>query len=57
LRLAHAADLLRHSKLGLADVAHACGFANQQHLTNAMHRHLGVTPRRFREAGQRLTSP
>jgi AraC-like DNA-binding protein len=57
LRLAHAADLLRHSKLSLADVAHACGFASQQHLTNAMHRHLGVTPRRFREAGQRLTSP
>jgi AraC-like DNA-binding protein len=52
LRLAHAADLLRHSKLGLADVAHACGFASQQHLTNAMHRHLGVTPRRLRESAQ-----
>jgi AraC-like DNA-binding protein len=49
LRLEHAGDLLRHSKLGLADVAHACGFASQQHLTNAMHRHLGLTPRRYRE--------
>jgi AraC family transcriptional regulator len=52
LRLAHAADLLRQSKLGLADVAHACGFASQQHLTNAMHRHLGVTPRRLRESAR-----
>jgi AraC family transcriptional regulator len=49
LRLEHAGELLRHSQLSLADVAHACGFASQQHLTNAMHRHLGLTPRRYRE--------
>ncbi len=49
LRLEHAGDLLRHSPLSLADVAHACGFASQQHLTNAMHRHTGLTPRRYRE--------
>jgi AraC-like DNA-binding protein len=50
LRLEHAADLLRHSSLSLADVAHTCGFASQQHLTNVMHSHLGTTPRRFRES-------
>jgi AraC-like DNA-binding protein len=49
LRLEHAAELLRHSSLSVADVAHSCGFASQQHLTNVMHSHLGVTPRRYRE--------
>lgn len=54
LRLDHAADLLRCSDTSLAEVASMCGFASQQHLTNVMHRHLGVTPRRYRESG---TSP
>jgi AraC-like DNA-binding protein len=54
LRLEHAADLLSHSRLAVADVAHACGFASQQHLTNVMHRQLGITPRRFRESKQSL---
>lgn len=48
LRIEHATGLLRNSKLGLADVALACGFANQQHLTNAMRRHRGITPSRYR---------
>ena len=48
LRLEHAAGLLRHSTLGLADLAQACGFANQQHLTNAMRRCRGTTPGRYR---------
>ncbi len=50
LRLEHARALLRESRLSLAEVAHACGFASQQHLTNAMRRHLGTTPRRYRES-------
>jgi AraC family transcriptional regulator len=50
LRLEHACDLLRRSQLSLAGVAHACGFASQQHLTNAMHRRMGITPRRYRES-------
>jgi AraC family transcriptional regulator len=48
LRLEHAAAMLRMSTLSLAEVAHACGFANQQHLSNAMRRHFGVTPSRYR---------
>jgi AraC-like DNA-binding protein len=54
LRLERAADLLSHSRLSVAHVAHTCGFASQQHLTNVMHRHLGITPRRFRELKQSL---
>lgn len=56
LRLEHAGHLLRYSQRSLADVAHACGFASQQHLTNAMHRHMGITPRRYRELGPSASS-
>jgi AraC family transcriptional regulator len=48
LRLKHAAEMLRQSTCSVAEVAHTSGFANQQHLTNAMRRHLGVTPSRYR---------
>ena len=50
LRLDRAAQLLRASKLNLVEVAHDCGFASQQHLCNAMRRHLGTTPSRYRHA-------
>jgi AraC-like DNA-binding protein len=49
LRLQRARHLLRHSSVAIAEVASACGFSNQQHLTNAMHRHAGVTPARYRK--------
>lgn len=49
LRLQRARHLLRHSTVAIAEVASACGFSNQQHLTNAMHRHAGVTPARYRK--------
>lgn len=48
MRLERAAELLRHSRLNPADVAHTCGFASQQHLTNAMRCALGITPGRYR---------
>jgi AraC family transcriptional regulator len=48
MRLERATELLRHSCLTPADVAHTCGFASQQHLTNAMRRALGITPGRYR---------
>lgn len=50
LRLACATQLLRASNLNLAEVAHDCGFANQQHLCNTLRRHLGTTPSRYRRA-------
>jgi AraC family transcriptional regulator len=49
-RLEHATGLLRQSNLSVADVAHACGFSSQQHMTNVMHSHLGTTPRRYRDS-------
>jgi AraC family transcriptional regulator len=52
LRLEQASHLLRSSRLPIAEVAHACGFASQQHLTNAMRRHTGVTPARYRQVVQ-----
>lgn len=48
MRLARATEMLRHSRLSPADVAHTCGFASQQHLTNVMRRTLGITPARYR---------
>ena len=48
MRLGRAAQLLRASNLNVVEVAHDCGFANQQHLSNAMRRHLGTTPSRYR---------
>lgn len=56
LRLEHAAELLRHSDLSLAEVAGHCGFSSQQHLTNVMHKQLGVTPGRYRTS-KRLPPP
>jgi AraC family transcriptional regulator len=43
--------LLRNSSLSLVEIASQCGFASQQHLTNLMHRQLGVTPGRYRSTG------
>jgi AraC family transcriptional regulator len=48
MRLGRATEMLRHSRLSPADVAHTCGFASQQHLTNAMRCSLGITPGRYR---------
>jgi AraC-like DNA-binding protein len=50
LRVEHAAELLRNSTVSLAEVAHHCGFASQQHLTNVLRSQLGMTPGRYRVA-------
>ena len=47
-RLERAADRLRHTQESLADIAAACGFASQQHLTQVMRRRLATTPARQR---------
>lgn len=51
-RIQQARQLLGESQLSIAEVAHACGFASQQHLTNAMRRHVDITPARYRQAMQ-----
>jgi AraC family transcriptional regulator len=48
LRLRQAQQLLRATPMPIAEVSLACGFASQQHMTNAMRRHLGITPARYR---------
>ncbi|MEQ1899965.1 MAG: AraC family transcriptional regulator [Devosia sp.] len=47
-RLARARHLLESSNEPISDIALACGFASQQHLTATMSRKLGSTPGRLR---------
>ncbi len=47
-RLARAKDALQHSRDPIADIAYACGFSSQQHMTTAFSKNLGVTPARYR---------
>lgn len=48
-RIAHAQHLLSQRAMPLAEVAVACGFANQSHFTQAFKRQLGLTPRAYRQ--------
>jgi AraC family transcriptional regulator len=48
LRVERAADLIKHTRLPLADIARRCGFADQSHLTRHFRQRKGVTPGRFR---------
>jgi AraC family transcriptional regulator len=53
-RVRRAQHLVLASEESLADIALACGFADQSHLTVIFKRSLGVTPARFRDmAGPR----
>jgi AraC family transcriptional regulator len=51
-RLARAMDLLRNTHAGLADVAAACGFSSQQHLTTTMRHLAGTTPGHVRRSAK-----
>ena len=48
LRVREAAQLLRETRLPLAEVASRCGFSSQSALTHALRRQLGETPRAVR---------
>jgi AraC family transcriptional regulator len=48
LRIEQAQHLLAKTSLPLAEIAAACGFAHQSHLTQVFKRHLGLTPRAYR---------
>lgn len=52
LRLERAQQLLRHSALGLQDIALECGFTTGAHLARLIQRELGVAPRMLRAAQQ-----
>jgi AraC family transcriptional regulator len=53
-RLTRAIDLLRNTRAGLADVAAACGFSSQQHLTTTMRHLAGTTPGHVRRSAKQL---
>lgn len=48
LRIDRAERLLRDTDTPVVDVAYACGFANQEHLTRLFRRSLGTTPAAYR---------
>jgi AraC family transcriptional regulator len=50
LRVQHACRLMTEAKAKLADVALACGFADQSHLTRVFKTITGMTPSMFRHA-------
>ena len=52
-RLERARALLADESMPLAELALACGFANQSHFTAAFTRELGVSPGRFRRLAKR----
>ena len=47
-RIEMARRLLFDDRVSIAEVANACGFATQAHLTTVFHRLIGVTPRAYR---------
>ena len=47
-RIERARSMLRHSNASIVEIACACGFSSQQHLTATLSRRLGRTPRRLR---------
>ncbi|MFG2884128.1 helix-turn-helix domain-containing protein [Streptomyces sp. NPDC048297] len=51
LRLEGACRMLRTGSEPIADVAAACGFSHQEHLTRVMRTRLGTTPAALRRAG------
>ncbi|UOK69396.1 AraC family transcriptional regulator [Ancylobacter polymorphus] len=52
LRVERAQDLLLHSDLSLAEIAHACRFSSQSTFTRAFRRHVGISPGEFRRGAK-----
>jgi AraC family transcriptional regulator len=50
LKMEHAAELLRDSRLSVADVADATGFANQFHFSRCFKRYYGTAPGKYRDS-------
>lgn len=47
-RIARAQELLASGNMPLVEIAYACGFASQSHMTDVFRHKLGVTPGRYR---------
>lgn len=50
-RIERAQELLKSSRLPIAEIALACGFSSQQHLTATLSTKVGLTPQRIRATG------
>ncbi|MGQ0574674.1 MAG: helix-turn-helix domain-containing protein [Pseudonocardia sp.] len=50
-RVARARTMLTRTNTPLPEVAFACGFADQSHMTRVLRRHTGATPGRLRSGG------
>jgi AraC family transcriptional regulator len=48
MRIERAAQLLRHTKSGITDIALTCGFASHAHLCRVFKSNYGITPSRYR---------
>ncbi len=48
MRSATIKNMLEHTELSIAEIAHSCGFSKQSALTNYCQRHLGATPSQVR---------
>ncbi|MEM9796598.1 MAG: AraC family transcriptional regulator [Pseudomonadota bacterium] len=53
LRVEQARDMLTRTNMSLAEIAYACGFSSQQHMTNAFSSRLGTPPGRFRKTNSK----
>lgn len=49
-RIEHASELLSKSEVPLAEIASACGFADQSHFCALFKKYSGMTPAKFRDA-------
>jgi AraC family transcriptional regulator len=50
LRVARARELLATSDLPIAEIALACGFSHQEHMTRILRREIGLTPAAYRRS-------
>lgn len=54
MRVNHAASLLRHTGLGVTEIAFQVGFSDSNYFTRQFRRILGVTPSKYRQQHARL---
>ncbi|MEM9794967.1 MAG: helix-turn-helix transcriptional regulator [Pseudomonadota bacterium] len=52
-RLAHATRMLAEGREPLAEIAYACGFSSQSHMTALFSEHIGMPPGRYRKEATR----
>ena len=48
-RVTKAKQLIKHSKMSLADITFECGFSSQSQMTQHFHKLTGITPKKYRD--------